>query len=438
VCADDDRDLTGNLQTIRQFAMVRKFRSAALQVRGKHPGKKGKQGIVVKPRKKSLMHLHRKLQGGEGSLGEIVEDHRSELIAEAEAEMEEEDDLEESGSEYTSSKGMPSGKIRLSPKESAQDVLRRKVSLSMEMNLKNQQQQQMFRMSDDGSSDGGSAIGAADSDNIGRSKSVTTSISPFSGAGAGSGASGANAFSLGAIVDNGEYDDGDGDAEAEAEDSPVPALKIKPGSPALTRSSSPRTLPLQRKNSSKPNSPPFTQPPSPRGQAQPPFQHTLQHKNSFQMVGSVVHTLVRTLSSTGSQQPKVHVHGENADPEPPSSDTAIGGSSGVGAVESGIGSGKLKGRRKSSHNIPKIDVIDTGGNTDLGTDIDADADADTGSGAGIESYTPRRKSRGGEWPDEIKETAPVRRHPSAPRMGTEPRKNSDKVPLNGYTAPSPR
>jgi hypothetical protein len=66
-------DLTGNLYTLRQFAMARKFRTAAVQLKTRNPLKKGKQGVLVKPRKKSLVTLYAKMQGGEGGLGDIAE-----------------------------------------------------------------------------------------------------------------------------------------------------------------------------------------------------------------------------------------------------------------------------------------------------------------------------------------------------------------------------
>ena len=66
-------DLTGNLYTLRQFTMARKFRTAAVQLKSRNPLKKGKQGVLVKPRKKSLVSLYAKLQGGEGGLGDIAE-----------------------------------------------------------------------------------------------------------------------------------------------------------------------------------------------------------------------------------------------------------------------------------------------------------------------------------------------------------------------------
>lgn len=65
--------MTGNLYTLRQFTMARKFRTAAVQLKSRNPLKKGKQGVLVKPRKKSLVSLYAKLQGGEGGLGDIAE-----------------------------------------------------------------------------------------------------------------------------------------------------------------------------------------------------------------------------------------------------------------------------------------------------------------------------------------------------------------------------
>ena len=71
-------DLTGNLPTIRQFTMVRKFRSMAVQIKTRNPNKKGKVGVAVRSEKKSLLNLQIKLQGGVGALGEIEEDSRAE------------------------------------------------------------------------------------------------------------------------------------------------------------------------------------------------------------------------------------------------------------------------------------------------------------------------------------------------------------------------
>ena len=78
-------DLTGNLSTIRQFCLVRKFRARALEIKTQKTSKKGKKGIKIKNKKYVKMKLYNKLQGGSvDSLEEIKENFNEEIRIENE------------------------------------------------------------------------------------------------------------------------------------------------------------------------------------------------------------------------------------------------------------------------------------------------------------------------------------------------------------------
>ena len=88
-------DLTENLPTLRQFALVRKFRARALELKTKKTSKRGKKGIKIRDKKYVSMRLYNKLRGGSlDSLGEIKENINEERKTEKEKELKKEIELE--------------------------------------------------------------------------------------------------------------------------------------------------------------------------------------------------------------------------------------------------------------------------------------------------------------------------------------------------------